>query len=242
MKKNAKNIKDQSAIEHSHIFLLITNILTNITMGTRKPTRATAAINLSQTDTADTHGVAKDDVVQDLLDELDTKKSKNEHEKNALAVTKILAPILSTAISRSMEPAAQGTLKMKAAIRKKTYDLDKLQQYGRRENLRINGIPEEEGENLKAKILKIGQAMSVEILNSDINVVHRSGPRGIRPRQIICRFVSQDTKIELLKSKKKLRDNDDYKNVIMHEDLTPLGAKLLKVVKEQTNFKSAFTR
>ena len=43
-----------------------------------------------------------------------------------------------------MEPAAQGTLKMKAAIRKNTYDLGKLQQYGRRENLRINGLPEEE--------------------------------------------------------------------------------------------------
>lgn len=84
--------------------------------------------------------------------------------------------------------------------------------------------------------------MSVEILNGDINVVHRSGPRGIRPRQIICRFVSRDTKIELLKSKKKLRDSDDYKNVFMHEDLTPLRAKLLKVVKEQTNVKSVFTR
>lgn len=113
-------------------------------MGTRKPTRATAAINLSQTDTAGTHDAAKDNVVQDLLDELDTKKSKNEHEKNAVAVAKILAPILLTNISRSMEPAAQGTLKMKAAIRKNTYDLDKLQQYGRRENLRINGLPEEE--------------------------------------------------------------------------------------------------
>ena len=45
-------------------------------MGTRKPTRATAAINLSQTDTAGTHDAAKDSVVQDLLDELDTKNPK----------------------------------------------------------------------------------------------------------------------------------------------------------------------
>ena len=57
-------------------------------MYTRKPTRATAAINLSYTETAGAHGAAKNDVVQDLLDELDTQKSKNEHEKNVLAVAK----------------------------------------------------------------------------------------------------------------------------------------------------------
>ena len=130
---------------------------------------------------------------------------------------------------------------MKAAIRKNTYDLDKLQQYGRRENLWINGFPEEEGGNLKAKILKIVQATGVEILNGDINVAHRSVPRGTRPRQIICCFVSRNTKKELLKSKKKLRDND-YKNVFMYGPLTPLRAMLLEVMKEHTNVKSAFTR
>ena len=92
---------------------------------------------------------AKEDVVQDLLDELEGKRAKNDHEKNAIAVAKILGPILSTAISRAIEPVSKGTQKMQSAIRKNTYDLDKLQQYGRRENLRLHGIVEEEGENLK---------------------------------------------------------------------------------------------
>ena len=98
-----------------------------------------------------------------MLDELEGKRAKNDHEKNAIAVAKILGPILSTAISRAVEPVSKGTQKMQSAIRKNTYDLDKLQQYGRRENLRLHGIVEEEGENLKDIIAKIGQALDVEI-------------------------------------------------------------------------------
>ena len=140
--------------------------------------RRTARANLSQSERGHGGGgasaVPKDDIVQDLIDELDNKLSKNEHEKNAIAVAKVLGPILSTAITRSM----MGTTKMQSAIRKNCFDLDTLQQYGRRENLRISGLQEEEGENLKTKVLKIGQAMGIEVGVGDINVVHRSGPRG----------------------------------------------------------------
>ena len=208
-----------------HIFLLLTLLLIT-SMSQKKNTRANAAVlNLSQTDTGGAHGAARDDIVQDLLDDLESKKSKTEHEKTALAVAKLLTPILSAVVTRIMEPVNNGTQKMQAAIRKNSYDLDKLQQYGRRENLRISGLPEEEGENLKDKIVKVGQVMGVEILNRDINVAHRSGPKGVKPRQIICRFVSRDTKIELLRNKKKLKESEEYKNVYMHEDLTPLRAK-----------------
>ena len=185
---------------------------------------------------------AKEDVVQDLLDELEGKRAKNDHEKNAIAVAKILGPILSTAISRAVEPVSKGTQKMQSAIRKNTYDLDKLQQYGRRENLRLHGIAEEEGENLKDIIAKIGQALDVEIKSTDINVVHRSGPKGARPRQVICRFLSRDYKVALLKNKKKLKENESFKGVYMYEDLTPLRARLLRVAKDLPNVKSAFTR
>ena len=96
--------------------------------------RRAARANLSQSERGHGGGgasaVPKDDIVLDLIDELDNKRSKNEREKNAIAVAKILGPILSTAITRSMT----GTTKMQSAIRKNCYHLDTLQQYGRREN------------------------------------------------------------------------------------------------------------
>ena len=122
----------------------------------------------------------KEDVVQDLLDELEGNRAKNEqkNQQHAIAVAKILGPILSTAISWAVEPVMKCTIKIQSVIRKNTYDLAKLQQYGRRENLRLHGIAEEEEENLKDIIVRIGQAMSVEIKNNDINVMHRTGPKG----------------------------------------------------------------
>ena len=101
--------------------------------------------------------------INTALDLLEGKRAKNDHEKNALAVAKSLAPILSTVTSRAVEPVARGTQKMQSAIRKNTYDLDKLQQYDRREKLRFHGLVEEEGENLNIAIGKIGQALDVEI-------------------------------------------------------------------------------
>ena len=136
----------------------------------------------------------------------------------------------------------QCSLKLKSAIRKNTYDLDNLQQYGRRENLRINGMPEKEGENLRDKIIELGQVTGVDIRQGDIDVVHRSGPKGGRPHQVICRFISRDTKSDLLKNKKKFKDSDYYKKAFIHEDSTPLRARLFKIVKELPNVKSAFTR
>lgn len=77
-----------------------------------------------------TLGAAKDDGaspakenIQDFLDELESKQSKNGHEKNALAVVKLLAPILTTAISRAIDPVVQESLKLKSAIRKNTFTL-----------------------------------------------------------------------------------------------------------------------
>lgn len=106
----------------------------------------------------------------------------------------------------------------------------------------VHGIAEEEGENLKDIIAKIWQALDVEIKAGDINVMHRSWPKGARPRQIICGFLSRDTKVALLKNKKKLKNSDNFKDVYMYEDLTPLRARLLRVMKGLTNVKSAFTR
>ena len=128
------------------------------------------------------------------LIELEGKKPKNENDKMALSVAKVLVPIITTVVSKSCEPSVSKSLKYGAGIHKNAYDLDKLQQYGRRENMRIAGLPETENENLREKVINLGQRIGVTIPESVINVVHRTGPRGgpRPPRMVLVRFASRE--------------------------------------------------
>ena len=70
--------------------------------------------------------------------------------------------------------------------------IDNLEQYNRKHNLEIHGIPESSEENLSDKIIKLGG-----------------------PRPIIVRFRSYRAKSELYKSKKHLKSvslNDYFHN------------------------------
>ena len=75
------------------------------------------------------------------------------------------------------------------------YKLDLLEQYGRRENLRIHYVPEnkeniDDGEEV---ILKVAKCLDVNLQSSDIQRAHRLGKKRLnseKPRSIILRFVS----------------------------------------------------
>ena len=46
----------------------------------------------------------------------------------------------------------------------------------------------------------------------------------------------------MLVNKNRLKDNDDYKNVFISEDLTQLRAKLLHYIKREERVASTYTR
>ena len=127
---------------------------------------------------------------------------------------------------------------------KNEYASDALDQYSRRENVRITGIPEGEGteENLVDKIIQVASSMGVVIDVSSFNDVHRLGVK--RPgqnRQIIVRFMNRTLKIKFLSGRKNLK-NTDYKNVFINEDMTKLRFKLFQMVRKCEEVKSASTR
>ena len=64
---------------------------------------------------------------------------------------------------------------------KNEYASDALDQYSRRENVRITGIPEGEGteENLVDKIIQVASSMGVVIDVSSFNDVHRLGVKAL---------------------------------------------------------------
>ena len=87
-------------------------------------------------------------------------------------------------------------------IHRMAWEKDADEQYGRRENLRIYGIPENENENTNNIIIDLAEKLKVPISYHDISTSHRLGPKRHaprdgnrpRPRAIIVKFVRRDVK------------------------------------------------
>lgn len=74
--------------------------------------------------------------------------------------------------------------------------VDELEAYKRRWNLKMSGIPEETGENVKMIAMDIFSRISPglrDVLQTSIDVAHRIGPKagGASPRRIIVQFLSR---------------------------------------------------
>ena len=148
---------------------------------------------------------------------------------------------------RILEETKEENQRLKQQLSLSLYKSDSLEQYGRRENLRIYNVPEsankkDDGEDI---IIEIAKLLNVDLKDLDIQRAHWLGQKRIgKTRPIIVRFVSFKKRLELLKLKKKLKTittdvkNEDpsikkLKNAFIAEDLTSLRAKLLRYVKEE---------
>ena len=129
--------------------------------------------------------------------------------------------------------------RLKQSTNRTLFKLDALDQYGRRENLRIHGVPEttnnfDDGEEV---VKRIAETLNVNLQSYDVQRAHRLGKRisinGGKPRPIIARFVSYKKRNEILFAKAKLKNSETYSNVFISEDLTPLRSKLLQYVKKE---------
>ena len=134
--------------------------------------------------------------------------------------------------------------KLKQALNTNTLEIDNLQQYSRRENIRIHGIPEPKGKKDDGEevVIELAEKLGINIESYDIQRAHRMGrkrsPRA-KPRPIIARFVKYKHRNDVLLSKSKLKECNDkkFKNAFITEDLTPLRSKLLNYVKNECDGK-----
>ena len=113
--------------------------------------------------------------------------------------------------------------------------IDDLEMYGRRNGIRIHGIPENEGEKTDEIVMKLAQDIGANIPSSALGRSHRVGRKNNnRPRAIIAKFVGHNHKVAYLKQKQELKklpeDNPDvYVNdVFVNEDLTSKRAGMAK--------------
>ena len=100
-------------------------------------------------------------------------------------------------------------------------ELNDLQQYSRKWNLRVFKVPEKEKEtaaDCTAKVCAIlSDKVGIPITASDIEVAHRTGQRSsTRARPILVRFFDRKKRDSVLTSRRNLKN----KGIVIGEDLT----------------------
>ena len=115
--------------------------------------------------------------------------------------------------------------------------INNLEQYGRRNNLRIDGIAEDYPETAEQTGRKLAECLNatiqdLNIRRCDIDIAHRIGKRNNnnqRPRQIIVKFVSRMTRDAVWQGKKLLT----RLRVFVNEDLTQLNAHVMTCIRKK---------
>ena len=122
----------------------------------------------------------------------------------------------------------------------------KNEQYSRKNNLRIHGLDEEEGENLEERFVQFAQEhLHEEIQPTEIEIIHRIGQKKNanrdqeqgssnvrkRVRPVIVKFLSHKSKMRILLKRRLLKG----KGVVIMADMADDLAKRLKDLKKKKN-------
>ena len=155
------------------------------------------------------------------------------------------------------ELKAQSTT-LKSSNEKEKEKVNALEQYGRRRNLEIVGVPLKEGENTNEIAIEVAKMLYVSLTPDQISTSHRlqtrpkptnSEPAASPP--IIVRFLSRDVRNQLCADRKLARTANLQEfslqgamNVYINENLTQSRKKLFWQAKQKaiaSNFKFYWT-
>ena len=128
------------------------------------------------------------------------------------------------------------------------FQLDRQEQYIRRETILIYGVEEnkEDNDDREKFLFKITDELEIDLEDNEIQGVHRLGQKrrnNENPRPIIARFVSYKKRNEFLTNKRELKNIEGRQHVFVCEGLIPLRYKLLKYMQKSCSdtFTSCYT-
>ena len=124
------------------------------------------------------------------------------------------ADLISSELHRQLKPfkdaleAKDREIKeLKKTISDQNDKLDQLEQHGRRDSLRIAGIPQNEASDVTdTAVLTLCAAIKVDppVQAQDIAVSHRAGKAATgKPRQILVKFATRNIRKRVFRAKKK---------------------------------------
>ena len=122
-------------------------------------------------------------------------------------------------------------------VKQRLYDVegshDDLEQYTRKFNLVMHGIPEREEEDNVENVINLGKSLKVNLTRGDIDIVRRLNIKNkTKTRPIIVRFSNCNAKSQLYKARINPR------NATLHD----LGAEKIFINKNLTAWRAGLFR
>ena len=137
---------------------------------------------------------------------------------------------------------------LETELRDTQYALDAQSQYNRRDNIKICGIEQKDGESTDDIVKKVAEFIGEPIEPSDISVSHRLPPRNTenatetvtKHPAIICKFVRRDTRNRVIRAKKQMSVRPDcpYPDAFICEDVTPLRSRVMYQLRNRDDKKA----
>ncbi|CAH2100410.1 unnamed protein product [Euphydryas editha] len=145
---------------------------------------------------------------------------------------------------------------LKTNINKLELDNNRREQWSRRSNLEIYGIPERKSENLLVLLKDIAQRIDFLLnIDCDLDFITRVAPREKnlkKPKPIVVRFLARYKKDEFLSKAKKskmiasdLGFNNSNAQIFFNDHLTGANKSLLqraKIIAKEHNFKYTWVK
>lgn len=158
-----------------------------------------------------TYCLAEDDVIRIALKTKELMKDEIE----SLVDLKVKAATAS--YTSDIQKLLKDNQQLKEEMASLRATVDDLEQYSRRNCLRISGVPEADGENTDTIVLNTANKLNVNISPADIDRSHRIGrPAPGKPREIIVKFSGYHARRGFMLNRKELKGS----NIYINEDLT----------------------
>jgi hypothetical protein len=183
-----------------------------------------------------------------------TKSDVNDDDVLAAKVAEHLLPLLAKQMEIMMKKTVESavcaivdevkatTERLQQTCLQLRYQLDRQEQYSRRETIRICGLPEKIEEDVEKEILRVFSDAGCTVSREEISTAHRNGQKQEgKCRPILVKFVSRRSKTNVMKKKSSLKGKELYKRVYLNDDLTPLRMRLLRLVKKIDGVERAST-
>ena len=148
-----------------------------------------------------------------------------------------------------IDTQAQQICFLQKELNRANYRNDALNQYGRKESARANGLdPKLHGTDPVKIMLEIvkeiekkakdsdGNAVKIDMTENDIQRCHFLGDK---KKKLICKFIPYRIRMKILLNKRVINGakTGKYKDVFISEDLTPMRSRLLWYMKKKCSTK-----
>ncbi|KAK9686108.1 hypothetical protein QE152_g37441 [Popillia japonica] len=155
-------------------------------------------------------------------------------------VTNVVAKTIDEKIDNVLKKYCERCDELEKANKVLVNKIDNLEQYSRRNSIRIFGVAEKSNENIQDIVMNMcSEKLNIDFSLRDIDRAHRIGPRqvGNKKRSIILKLTSFRCKMEILKNRHKLKGTA----ISIAEDLTKTRYDLYKLAQRKFGVKNTFT-